>query len=153
LPRSKENRELFRVVFLGQGLADQGREELVLERGVPGLERGTVRGAQRAQPVRDEPGRLEPVERVGEVVGLPAEWTSPIERSTGPLGSSSGVITVETSIDPGVPGWILSLRQLFRIGGIQPISSSIPTKTSTSASLAALMKLGLASRKWGSSCP
>src|SRR5262249_868937 len=37
--------------------------------------------------------------------------------------------------------------------GIQPTSSSNPTSISRSASLAALIKLGRASRKWGSSGP
>src|SRR2546427_8171758 len=78
---------------------------------------------------------------------------SPSARLTVPLGFSSTLTPSEASTNPFAPCWILGLRLPGRTSGNQPLSSSRPTDTNTSACWMAFIRLGLAGTKCGSSYP
>src|SRR6266571_3839123 len=78
---------------------------------------------------------------------------SPSARLTVPTGFSSTLTPSEASTKPFAPGWILGLRLPGRTSGSQPLSSSRPVETKTSACWIAFIRLGLAGTKCGSSNP
>ena len=84
---------------------------------------------------------------------MPSGWTSPSARLTVPVGFSSTETPADASTKPGCPGWILGLRLPGSTSGSQPMSSSSPVDTNTSACWMDFIRLGLAGTKCGSWYP